>query len=206
MNRKKTCMKFQFKQQHLMNEFSLRRLNCQKKVKFQMVVQHFLSLSILKNIKEIETRFIQNDFKKTIILLQQVSEHDFNKNDYSSDNYIVIRQTLIKKISKNQKIIKLLQFLVLLTTIDQKFIQCGSNSLSLLVEMKIDIKKLCLKNIRIKNSQTKQIENFKSQKNLMNLRKQKIIINMHKKNNDNNQSFQQKSHYYIIHQQNFIQL
>ncbi|CAD8077216.1 unnamed protein product [Paramecium primaurelia] len=49
-------------------------------------------------------------------------------------------------------IIKFLQFLVNLTSIDNTFIQCGSNSLHMLVQMKVELKNQSLDNIRIKNT------------------------------------------------------
>ncbi|CAD8114202.1 unnamed protein product [Paramecium primaurelia] len=49
-------------------------------------------------------------------------------------------------------IIDFIKFLVLITSIDSKFIQSGSNGLNILVGMKADIKNLSFENIRIKNT------------------------------------------------------
>ncbi|CAD8194024.1 unnamed protein product [Paramecium pentaurelia] len=77
--------------------------------------------------------------------------HKFNQNDYSSEIYEKTRSELIKK-KVNKGIIDFIKFLVLITSIDGKFIQSGSNGLSLLVDMKVDLKNQCFENIRIKNA------------------------------------------------------
>ncbi|CAD8141225.1 unnamed protein product [Paramecium pentaurelia] len=40
----------------------------------------------------------------------------------------------------------------MLTSIDDQFIQCGSNSLHMLVMMKVDVRNQCFENIRIKDT------------------------------------------------------
>ncbi|CAK91786.1 unnamed protein product (macronuclear) [Paramecium tetraurelia] len=80
-------------------------------------------------------------------------ETDFYKKNYSTEVYEQIRNDLIKQISQDDKeIIEFLKFLIQLTAIDEKYIQCGSNSLNLLVEMKADLKEQCFKNIRIRDT------------------------------------------------------
>ncbi|CAD8131200.1 unnamed protein product [Paramecium sonneborni] len=69
-------------------------------------------------------------------LLRNIQEHPFSKINYSVVSNDKVRGDLVKKKLENQKIIDFLKFLVHLTSIDDRFVQCGSNSLNLLVEMK----------------------------------------------------------------------
>ncbi|CAD8131344.1 unnamed protein product [Paramecium sonneborni] len=85
-------------------------------------------------------------------ILKQVKDHDLNNKNYCEDIYEELRKDLIKKISKNDQIVCLLKFLVQLTTVDETFIQCGSNGLNLLVGLKVDLTKHCFEGIRIKKS------------------------------------------------------
>ncbi|CAD8161747.1 unnamed protein product [Paramecium pentaurelia] len=76
------------------------------------------------------------------------SYHKFNKEDFSSETYEKARSDLIKGMKDNKGIIDFIKFLVLLTSIDGKFIQCGSNALNLNVDMRNE----SLNNIRIENT------------------------------------------------------
>ncbi|CAD8163656.1 unnamed protein product [Paramecium pentaurelia] len=96
------------------------------------------------------------DVRKQIVriknVLRNIQDHQFNKDDYSSETYEKTRQDIINKIKDNKGIIDFIKVLVLLTSIDVKFIQCGSNALNLLVGMKVDIRNQSFENIRIKNT------------------------------------------------------
>ncbi|CAD8172798.1 unnamed protein product [Paramecium octaurelia] len=85
-------------------------------------------------------------------VLKKVKDHDFNTQNYSMDDYKEFKKDLITEISLNKKIIEFLKFLVQLTALDETYIWCGSNSLHLLVLMKIDLKEICVENIRIRNA------------------------------------------------------
>ncbi|CAK58103.1 unnamed protein product (macronuclear) [Paramecium tetraurelia] len=95
---------------------------------------------------------LKNDFQVITTVFRDIHQLDFNKKNFSTDAYIETRINIIKKIQKDEKIIEFLKFLVNLTAIDSQFIQCGSNSLNLLVEMKVDLKEQSFENIRIKDT------------------------------------------------------
>ncbi|CAD8187660.1 unnamed protein product [Paramecium octaurelia] len=103
--------------------------------------------------KEQMLKFGKNDIKKITNFLNKIKDHDFNRENYAADGYKEITQVLIKKISQEKKIIELLKFLVHLTAFDQMYIQCGSNSLYLLIQMKVDLKEQSFEKIRIRNTQ-----------------------------------------------------
>ncbi|CAD8179301.1 unnamed protein product [Paramecium pentaurelia] len=89
---------------------------------------------------------------KIINLPQKIKEHEFNLKDYSTEQFDEIKKNLIMKISDNRNMIELLKFLVQLTSRDDQFIQCGSNSLNMLIRMKVDLRNQSFKNIRMKNT------------------------------------------------------
>ncbi|CAD8048613.1 unnamed protein product [Paramecium primaurelia] len=99
------------------------------------------------NIKE-----VKKQITKISNVLKNIQDHKFNKDDYSSEIYEKVRQDLIKRMYDNKGIINFFRFLVLITSIDDKFIQCGSNGLSLLVGLKTDLRNQSFENIRIKNT------------------------------------------------------
>ncbi|CAK90344.1 unnamed protein product (macronuclear) [Paramecium tetraurelia] len=122
---------------------------------------YFLNQLILMLKKEKITNFLeffseksqdQTLFQFITNLMYNISEIDFNKENYSTENYEQIRKDLIKQISYDQHISEFLKFLVHLTAIDKRFLQCGSNSLHLLVEMKVDLRKQNFENIRIRDT------------------------------------------------------
>ncbi|CAD8168211.1 unnamed protein product [Paramecium pentaurelia] len=90
--------------------------------------------------------------KKITNVLRNIQNHQFSKDNYSSETYEKARQNLIKMMKNNKGVIDFIMFLVHLTSIEGKFIQCGSNALNLLVGMKVDIKNQSFQNIRIKNT------------------------------------------------------
>ncbi|CAD8209831.1 unnamed protein product [Paramecium octaurelia] len=94
----------------------------------------------------------KNTIKFIIAVVKNVLELDFNEKNFSTDEYKEIRADIIQKIQKQEKIILFLKFLVHLTAIDNKTIQCGSNSLNLLVLMKVDLSEQCFQKIKIKNT------------------------------------------------------
>ncbi|CAD8193189.1 unnamed protein product [Paramecium octaurelia] len=94
----------------------------------------------------------QPEFKIMIGLLKNIFEIDFNRKNYSTEVYEQIRKDLIKQVSYDKQIIRLLKFLVKLTAIDERYIQCGSNSFNLLIEMKVDLREQTFENIRIRDA------------------------------------------------------
>ncbi|CAD8170324.1 unnamed protein product [Paramecium pentaurelia] len=100
-----------------------------------------------ENIKE-----IKKQVKKITNVLRNIQDHKFSRDDYSLETYENARQDLIKRLKDNKGSIIFMKFLVLLTSIDGIFIQCGSNALNLLVGMKVDIRNESFENIKIKNT------------------------------------------------------
>ncbi|CAD8081408.1 unnamed protein product [Paramecium primaurelia] len=94
----------------------------------------------------------RNNINKIISAIRNIQVHEFNQNDYSTEIHFITKKNLIQKISQDQIIIEFLKFLVHLTAIDNSFIQCGSNSLHILVDMKVNLTQQCFSNIRIKNT------------------------------------------------------
>ncbi|CAD8169269.1 unnamed protein product [Paramecium pentaurelia] len=94
----------------------------------------------------------RNNINKIIDVIRNIKKHDFNQNNYSTEIHLNSKMNLTQKISQDQKIIQFLIFLVRLTGIDNQFIQCGSNSLNILVEMKVDLTLQFFQNVRIQNT------------------------------------------------------
>ncbi|CAD8128371.1 unnamed protein product [Paramecium sonneborni] len=94
----------------------------------------------------------QNNINKIRNALINISQHTFNKKDYWLQTYQQIRQKLVTKIAKQEKIVYFFKFLVHLTAIEKNFIQRGSNSLNLLVKLKTDLSNQSWENIRIKDT------------------------------------------------------
>ncbi|CAD8214568.1 unnamed protein product [Paramecium octaurelia] len=119
-------------------------------------------LSMLRNKKitnclECFKNYTQFQFITSMI--KNVSEIEFNKKNYSTENHDQMRKGLKKQISYDQQMIEFVKFLVRLTAIDERFIQSGSNALNLLVEMKVDLREQSFENIR--NRDTSLVgENF----------------------------------------------
>ncbi|CAD8089848.1 unnamed protein product [Paramecium primaurelia] len=102
--------------------------------------------------KEQKLSVVRNDIKQIIKVLRKLKDHDFNKLDYSSEVKEESKQSLINSIQDNRRIIHFLQLLVQLTSIDETFIQGGSNSLHILVKMKVDLRNNNFENIKIYNT------------------------------------------------------
>ncbi|CAK81645.1 unnamed protein product, partial (macronuclear) [Paramecium tetraurelia] len=94
----------------------------------------------------------KKDIESTLNILRILSKHEFFVENYSTETYAEARKYLIEKIKKETLIIEFLKFLVNLTKIDESFIQSGSNSLNLLVEMQVDLTSHNFEKIRIKNT------------------------------------------------------
>ncbi|CAD8213650.1 unnamed protein product [Paramecium pentaurelia] len=94
---------------------------------------------------------IANDMKQITNVLKKLKDHDFNYKDFSAEEYDESTLSLIQSIKDNRRNIEFLQFLVQLTSIDENLIQCGSNSLHILVQMKVDLSNKNLENIKIQN-------------------------------------------------------
>ncbi|CAD8083708.1 unnamed protein product [Paramecium primaurelia] len=122
----------------------------------QITEKHFLKIFFVKNLisyqKQQEKNAIEEKVKKTIELVYKLRNHDFNIINYSTKTYEESRKFLIQKIYKDQNIIQFLKFIVHLTSIDEGLIQGGSNSLNILVEMKVDLTQQSFRNVRIKNT------------------------------------------------------
>ncbi|CAD8191712.1 unnamed protein product [Paramecium pentaurelia] len=109
-----------------------------------------------KNLTKVENEqklsVIRSDMKIIRDVLKKIKDHDFNKLDYSNEEYKESVKDLIIGIKYDIKIIKFLQFLVNLTSIDNTLIECGSNSLHILVQMKANLRNQNLKNIKIEDT------------------------------------------------------
>ncbi|CAD8116432.1 unnamed protein product [Paramecium primaurelia] len=95
---------------------------------------------------------VKNNIQHIVTVIKNIYDHDFNKKDYSTQKFRQTKQRLIGKIKKEANIIGFLKILVNLTSIDENLIQCGSNSLHLLVQMKVDLTQQSFQNIKIKNT------------------------------------------------------
>ncbi|CAK91396.1 unnamed protein product (macronuclear) [Paramecium tetraurelia] len=95
----------------------------------------------------------QSNIKYIADIIGNICELDFNKKNYSTNEQQQQRKHLITQISYDKKILEFLEFLVQLTALDENLIQCGSNSLNILVEMKVDLAYHNFQNIKIKNTQ-----------------------------------------------------
>ncbi|CAK82618.1 unnamed protein product (macronuclear) [Paramecium tetraurelia] len=83
----------------------------------------------------------QSQLKYILDLIKNISELDFYKQNYSKEEYWLKEGDL-----------QFLKFLVHLTAIDERFIQCGSNCFNLLVEMKVDLREQSFEGVRIKDT------------------------------------------------------
>ncbi|CAD8213690.1 unnamed protein product [Paramecium pentaurelia] len=121
-------------------------------------ILYFLStLDIQKHLnqnldKSHNVNSVKNNIQHFVTVIKNIYDHDFNKKDYSTQKFRQTKQRLIGKIKKEANIIGFLKFLVNLTYIDENLIQCGSNSLHLLVQMKVDLTQQSFQNIKIKNT------------------------------------------------------
>ncbi|CAD8121076.1 unnamed protein product [Paramecium sonneborni] len=122
----------------------------------ELIEKHFSRLNFVNNLlnydKQKQFNCFQENSKKIIDFIKKLKIHDFNLLNYSTKSYGESRKFFIQKILKEEKIIEVLKFLFKLTARDEQFIQCGSNSLNLLVEMKIDLSNQSFQNIRIRNT------------------------------------------------------
>ncbi|CAD8204028.1 unnamed protein product [Paramecium pentaurelia] len=101
------------------------------------------------NQKYLDSYDKQRKYLKQITeVLRKLKDHDFNNQDFFSEVNDESKLSLIQ----SKPIIEFLYFLVQLTSIDNTLIQCGSNSLYILVYMKVDLRNQCFENIRIKNT------------------------------------------------------
>ncbi|CAD8172172.1 unnamed protein product [Paramecium pentaurelia] len=141
MKREKIYRRFYLMLKMLMNKYSKRKYSDSLGYLQQEDVDKDQKLNV-----------VTNNIKIIINILKQIRDHDFNQNDYSTEIYLQTRQSLKENIKEDQKIIKSLQFLLQFTSLDNQFIQSGSNSLNLLIERKIDLTKKSFENIKIKNT------------------------------------------------------
>ncbi|CAK77043.1 unnamed protein product (macronuclear) [Paramecium tetraurelia] len=102
--------------------------------------------------KQTKLKNKNNDIQIIAHVIKNIRELEFYKMNYSLQDFQETRKILIQQIENDEKIMKFLIFLVKLTSFDEKFIQCGSNSLNLLVEMKADLRGQCFNNIRIQDT------------------------------------------------------
>ncbi|CAD8188619.1 unnamed protein product [Paramecium pentaurelia] len=96
--------------------------------------------------------FIGNDMKQITDVLRKLQVHDFNYKDFTSEENEESTISVINSIKDNRRIIEFMEFLVQLTSINETLIQCGSNSLNLLIQMKVDIRNKNFENINIQNT------------------------------------------------------
>ncbi|CAD8120171.1 unnamed protein product [Paramecium sonneborni] len=102
--------------------------------------------------EQVTIQDIKQKIKNIMNALRNILDHPFSQINYSEESYEEERFNLIKKISGNKMIVNFLKCLVQLTNIDEKFIQCGSNGLNLLAQMKVDLTNDNFQGIRIKNT------------------------------------------------------
>ncbi|CAK70857.1 unnamed protein product (macronuclear) [Paramecium tetraurelia] len=121
-------------------EYSPHLINQEKIIKFHVLIRDLKVNAFKKNIES------------TLSLLKTLNKHEFFLDNYSIETYVESRKYLIQKIKNEVSIIEFLKFLVQLTAIESSFIQGGSNSLNLLVEMQIDLTNHNFEKIRIKNT------------------------------------------------------
>ncbi|CAD8183821.1 unnamed protein product [Paramecium pentaurelia] len=95
---------------------------------------------------------LRKDMKLITYVLKKLKDHDFNNQDISLKENEESKLSLIYSIKDNKQIQELLQFLVHLTSIDEAYIQGGSNSLHLLVKIKVDLRNKNFENIKIQNT------------------------------------------------------
>ncbi|CAD8117753.1 unnamed protein product [Paramecium sonneborni] len=150
---------FQFERKEDLNEIliSLKDIDSKAFIAIIEMLRNQKSLDILEFLSKQEyqqhlAQLGQYNVNKIRNAIINISQHIFNKNDYSHETYQQIRQQLHSNISKEEKIVDFLKFLVHLTAIDRQFIQSGSNSLNLLVEMKADLNNQSWEEIRIKDT------------------------------------------------------
>ncbi|CAD8131133.1 unnamed protein product [Paramecium sonneborni] len=104
--------------------------------------------SFFNNLQKISD--LKKNIKRITNVLKNIQDHPISKIDYSTEAYEKSKQDLINKISGNKKIINFQTFLVHITSVDEKFIQCGSNGLNLLVGMRENLTTQFLKTSRSK--------------------------------------------------------
>ncbi|CAD8111491.1 unnamed protein product [Paramecium primaurelia] len=121
--------------------------------------QKQLELQILEQVRNItqadteqKLSLVREDMKQMTEVLKKLKDHDFNNQDFSSEENEDFTLILINFIQDNRRIIEFLQFLVHLTSIDETFIQCGSNAFHLLVQVQVDLKNKNYENIKIQNT------------------------------------------------------
>ncbi|CAD8189395.1 unnamed protein product [Paramecium pentaurelia] len=112
-----------------------------RKEKVQDCIGYLSESQILKQVENIT----QTDIEQIL----QMTYHDFNYKDFSSGENKESKLNLIQSIKDT---IQFLEFLVHLTSIDNTLIQCGSNQLHILVQMKADLKNKNFENIKIQNT------------------------------------------------------
>ncbi|CAD8190165.1 unnamed protein product [Paramecium pentaurelia] len=127
--------------------------NCEEFLSSQ---EHFEIYINVDNLSLFERQQKFNTWQKSIMsiinLIKILKQHDFNQINYSTEIYTETRKFLIKKISSEIKIIEFLKLIVHLTSLDKNLIQSGSNSLNILVEIKVDLTNQFFLNIRIQNT------------------------------------------------------
>ncbi|CAD8208456.1 unnamed protein product [Paramecium pentaurelia] len=121
--------------------------------------QKYLESQILQqaeNITQVDKQqklaVIGNEMKQITDVLKKIKDHDFNYQDFSSFENEESTLSLIQSIKDNRRIIEFLLFLVQITSIDKTLIQCGSNSLHILVKTKEDLRNQKFEKIKIKNT------------------------------------------------------
>ncbi|CAD8215586.1 unnamed protein product [Paramecium octaurelia] len=97
--------------------------------------------------KKIDYQFEKSTIKRITDFLTKIKDHEFNQLIYSIKEY-----EEIKKILSQNILIELLKILVHPTALDEEDSLYGSNSLHLLVQMKVDLREESFVNIRIRNT------------------------------------------------------
>ncbi|CAD8136779.1 unnamed protein product [Paramecium octaurelia] len=133
MNNHKTYMRYYLQQKILINNFLMEKTR--------------ITINSIWKRKLIQRRLLVDNQNS-----KNLSEIDYHKKNYSAEIFEQQHKDLIQQIAYDRVIIEFLKFLVLLTSIDERFFQCGSDSINLLVKMKVNLREQTLENIRIRDT------------------------------------------------------
>ncbi|CAD8118035.1 unnamed protein product [Paramecium primaurelia] len=104
----------------------------------------------------------RKDLEQISNVLRKLKDHEFNYKDFSSELNEESTLSLIQSIKDNRRMIEFLKFLVQLTPINDYLTQCGSNSLHVLVKMKVDVRNKNFEKIKIEKTSLEGANVFRS--------------------------------------------
>ncbi|CAD8130439.1 unnamed protein product [Paramecium sonneborni] len=114
---------------------------------------HFITIQLQTrgNINHYQQKIsdvIKKEITKITNFLREVQDYPYSKKDYSTKAYEKETKNIIKKVAENKGIINFKKILELLTSIDEKYIQCGLKG----VLMKVDVTNRNFEGISMKNT------------------------------------------------------